>query len=245
VKASALEFRLRFLIIAAIFCAAFTIARSSHQSLWITLSSWMSRLDRASTGANSLAIGIVASACVIIGALLRTWASAYVSSAIVHDRELHTHSLIAAGPYCYLRNPLYLGTILLAIGNAPILSGWGALILVAAICLFSVRLMLREEAELVAAQGAMYEAYRSSVPSLLPRWRPMPRGTTSAGVDAKSLASAAPRPRWGQAILGELWFWGFAAAVVLYAFTFRFDWYLRALVAGFGCYLIARGVQRK
>jgi len=40
----------------------------------------------------------------------------YLHSSVVNDRQLHPERLVANGPYRWVRNPLYLGNILLAFG---------------------------------------------------------------------------------------------------------------------------------
>jgi protein-S-isoprenylcysteine O-methyltransferase Ste14 len=58
----------------------------------------------AHPSAQSLAIGLPLS---VLGLLLRAWAAGHLAK----DREL-----AAAGPYAYIRNPLYAGTLLTAFG---------------------------------------------------------------------------------------------------------------------------------
>ena len=53
---------------------------------------------------------------VTLAGLLRTWAAAYLHSDVVHDLKLHSEKLVADGPYRFMRNPLYLGSLMLTIG---------------------------------------------------------------------------------------------------------------------------------
>jgi protein-S-isoprenylcysteine O-methyltransferase Ste14 len=62
---------------------------------------WFSRPD-----ARSLAVGLPISA---LGLLLRGWATGHVEKNI---------RLAESGPYAYIRNPLYIGTLLVAMGFA-------------------------------------------------------------------------------------------------------------------------------
>lgn len=43
---------------------------------------------------------------VFAAALLRTWATAYLRTEIVHDPSQHSEGLVADGPFRYVRNPL-------------------------------------------------------------------------------------------------------------------------------------------
>jgi len=54
----------------------------------------------------------------VLAALVRTWAAAYLRSEVIHDSKLHGEGLVADGPYRYVRNPLYLGSVLFAVGFA-------------------------------------------------------------------------------------------------------------------------------
>src|SRR5262249_38001759 len=84
---------------------------------------------------------------------LRSWASAYLRSGIVHDTALHAEGLVADGPFRFVRNPLYLGNILLALGMALLMSPLGALVVVVGQTLFLLRLIRREECELLHSEG--------------------------------------------------------------------------------------------
>ena len=101
---------------------------------------------------------------------------------------MKTASLVADGPYRFVRNPLYLGNQLLAIGMGVMASRFGFVLINALMLLFSYRLILREEGELAAAQGAGYDAYRARAQRLFPS--PTPR-----------VPSAGRRPRWKNAFI--------------------------------------------
>jgi protein-S-isoprenylcysteine O-methyltransferase Ste14 len=87
------------------------------------------------------------------GAGLRTWAAAYLRPEVMRDHRLHDERLTADGPFRHVRNPLYLGNILMAAGMGLSASRAGAVALVAFMTPFGGRLILREEAALEAAQG--------------------------------------------------------------------------------------------
>jgi hypothetical protein len=119
---------------------------------------------------------------------------------------VHDNRLVADGPYRYLRNPLYLGIILMAFGIALAASRSGFVVLVVAVTVFQYRLTLREERALAATQGESYRRYLAAVPRMLPSLRPR-------------LPASGTVPRWGQAFLGEIFMWGFALTFVLFVAT--------------------------
>lgn len=109
------------------------------------------------------------------------------------DGDLHTHTVVAEGPYRFVRNPLYLGTNLLALGYSVMASRLGAVLLVAGVFLFNYRIILREERELTLAQGENYERFRRAVPRLWPSLRPQ-------------VVASQRKPDWGAGLLGEMFF---------------------------------------
>ncbi|HEY0565342.1 MAG TPA: methyltransferase [Terriglobales bacterium] len=233
-KATRFEFRFRFFIIGLIFWLAFfwtgAITGGHFGQLWIQLSGWMSHADGLSNDANAMVLRVFVSALVIAAAWLRTWAAAYLHSSVVHDANLHVDRVVAVGPFARMRNPLYLATLLLAIAMAFMNAPVPALLLVLSMTVFLLRLTAREEGELAAAQGESYLRYKAAVPRFWPFGR-------------RSVQGASVRAEWGQALLGELWFWGFAAAVIAYAFTFNLLWFGRVFIVGLGLYLIMRAVM--
>jgi protein-S-isoprenylcysteine O-methyltransferase Ste14 len=147
----------------------------------------------------------------VLAALIRTWAAAYLQTSVVHDVRVHTEKLVASGPYRYVRNPLYIGGLLLSLGMAMLASRIGAVVIVGGALALTLALIGEEERQLTAAQGESYAAYRRAVPSLVP--------SLTAHVPRANLA-----PRWGQAFLGEGMFWGLALGMILFAITLQPVW---------------------
>jgi protein-S-isoprenylcysteine O-methyltransferase Ste14 len=118
--------------------------------------------------------GIVAGAIVgTIGLWIRARAAGRL-----HKQEV----LTTTGPYAYTRNPLYLGSFILAIGAAIAAHSWlSALILFCYFALFYSIVMRREERELYRHHGDAFREYARAVPLFLPRMTP-----------AKLSAAAAP-----------------------------------------------------
>jgi hypothetical protein len=167
----------------------------------------------------------------VLAALIRTWAAAYLRSAIVHDHALHSEGLVADGPFRWTRNPLYLGGVLLAAGVGFLASPLGWFVMTFGLMFFYYRLIAREEAALAASQGESFRAYCAAVPRFFPAWR-------------ARVKSSGAQPRWGQAFAGEIFMWGFAASVVAFVFTLKimaFYIVLGASLIGYMLYWISRG----
>ena len=108
----------------------------------------------------SIAIGLLIT---IPGIALRALASGHVKK----NEELTT-----TGPYAYIRNPLYLGSLIMAIGFAiAAQSVW--VLLIIAIMFFAIYLpVIRGEESYLRTAFPSFEAYSQNVPRLWPRMRP-------------------------------------------------------------------------
>src|SRR5271157_6111959 len=111
-------------------------------------------------------------ALVLPGLWLRGYAAGYVKK----NREL-----TVTGPYAYTRNPLYLGSMLIAAGFALALLSWPvALVLAVGFGVIYVPVIALEERFLRAAFPE-FEQYCRRVPRLIPRLTPTPNpGSESA-----------------------------------------------------------------
>jgi len=227
-RASPFEFRHRFLIITGSYFVGFACSAFDRSNAAATL---LRAVGATPTRPRLQAAFGIGALVVALAALLRTWASAYLPSAVVHDTRLHDERLVADGPYRFVRNPLYLGNILMAAGMGLMASRTGFLLLVLGQAVFYRRLIGREEAELLAAQGERYARYLATVPRLVPS--PLPR-----------VPPGANKPAWRQAFLGEAFFWIFAAAEASFALTLRWSvtgWFMAAAL---GIYYVAVAIQR-
>jgi protein-S-isoprenylcysteine O-methyltransferase Ste14 len=102
-------------------------------------------------------------ALVVPGLLLR----GYAAGTVKKNRELAT-----TGPYAYTRNPLYLGSMLIAAGFALALLSWAvALVLALGFLAIYVPVIASEERFLRAAFPE-FDEYCRKVPRLLPRLTP-------------------------------------------------------------------------
>ena len=100
----------------------------------------------------------------VIGEAIRIWASGHIDK---------TRSLATGGPYAFTRNPLYLGSLLLALGVAVASSSLWVFLAVAAYLAAFYPSVMREEAGFLREKFALeYVAWAAAVPAFLPRLTP-------------------------------------------------------------------------
>jgi protein-S-isoprenylcysteine O-methyltransferase Ste14 len=102
------------------------------------------------------------------GFALRVWAASYLPGSIVYHQDVVADELRVSGPYRFVRNPLYLGNVLQAIGIGT-LGPWPVfVILVGAMLAYSIYLGSVEEPFLESVHGEAFARYVKAVPSLFP-----------------------------------------------------------------------------
>ena len=128
-----------------------------------------------------------------IGLCLRAYAAGYL-----HKQQV----LTVTGPYAYTRNPLYLGSTILAFGAGIATRSWVSIsILVIYFAIFYSMVMRREERELHLRHGVSFEEYARTVPLFIPRLTAAELSAKSAG--SFSLAQYKKNHEW-QAAVGFL-----------------------------------------
>jgi protein-S-isoprenylcysteine O-methyltransferase Ste14 len=206
-KATLFEFRHRYWVIFSIFFLAFSSYFVDPVNSTEALAHWgATHLGIPLTNNTLRSILAFGALLVAIAAFLRTWGTSYLQAEVMRDSRVHTEKLLADGPYRYVRNPLYLGNIFMAIGVGLMASRMGFLILSLGMTVFIVRLLLREESDLLRDQGEPYRRYCAAVPRLLPSLTPR---VPSAGNDA----------HWGQGFRAELMYWLMVLAMAAFAAT--------------------------
>jgi protein-S-isoprenylcysteine O-methyltransferase Ste14 len=124
----------------------------------------------------SIAVGVPVA---LAGEALRCWAVGYSGVTTRSDR-VTAPALVTAGPYAYVRNPLYVGNFITAVGFTLAFSGklsprraalLGTLGLGTMLGVYAIIVPL-EEAYLRETFGDAFEAYVERVPRLLPRATP-------------------------------------------------------------------------
>ena len=119
-------------------------------------------------------LGIAFSAFTIALAVASVWLIASAVSTLgkqwaVAARLVEGHQLITAGPYRFVRNPIYTGMLGMLVATGLAMEHWAALIV--AVVLFAVGLVIRvhsEEKLLRAAFGKEFDDYATRVPAVLP-----------------------------------------------------------------------------
>jgi len=120
---------------------------------------WMARPT-----AESLTLGIPIS---LAGLALRAWAAGYLAK---------NESLAMAGPYSYLRNPLYAGTLMVATGLVIASLRWELALLYTAVFWLVYLPVIELEEQHLASLFPQYEEYRRRTPLLIPVDRTPPTG---------------------------------------------------------------------
>lgn len=114
--------------------------------LWLSKPTW-----------TSLALGLPLSA---MGLALRAWAAGHLEK----NREL-----AESGPYAYVRNPLYIGTLAVAAGFVMASRRWELGMLFAAVFLLIYLPVVELEEQHLRSLFPEYADYAKRVPRLLPR----------------------------------------------------------------------------
>lgn len=108
----------------------------------------------------------------ILGEFLRYWGVAYAGSLTRVTGGVGAPKVIVAGPFAYVRNPLYLGNIILYLGIGVIsnaLFPWLLLVAATYFVFQYYQIVILEEEFLHSAFGVAYEDFAKNVPRFLPR----------------------------------------------------------------------------
>ena len=125
--------------------------------LMVAVFAWFSAPTR-----HSLAVGFPVS---LLGLILRGWAA----GCLAKNQQLAT-----SGPYAYTRNPLYLGTLLVAAGLVMASRSAGLGVLCAAFFLLVYLPVIQREEQHLRRLFPEYADYADAVPAFWPRFQPRP-----------------------------------------------------------------------
>jgi len=161
---------------------------------------------------------------VVPGVWLRAYAAGYVRK---------NAELTFTGPYAYTRNPLYLGSWLLALGVSVLMPPSGAAFFLVAFSAFVLLLIQAEERFLSTKQGDLYQQYRRTVPRLWPR------------VSGGNAATTAARPRWVQALLAETYPVAITLCFAVLAWRYNARILIQCVLICYGVSLVVRALTGK
>ncbi|HLH33751.1 MAG TPA: isoprenylcysteine carboxylmethyltransferase family protein [Alloacidobacterium sp.] len=234
-KATQFEFRFRLVIGALFYVLGFWVPWSRYfgsghvSTTWLELPGALASAHLLSLESATVLLTVVALLCAIKGTIFRIWGTAYLGTAVVHDTSLHGTEVIAAGPYRYTRNPLYMGTFIFSLAVSILMPPTGAILFIAAQAIFYFRLILAEEAHLSAQQGEAYLAYKQKVPRFL-----------------RSLRARVPafpaKPQWLTSILAESYYVSFTVCFAILAWRYNAYLLIKCLIICFGASLVIRAI---
>ncbi len=141
---------------------------------------------------------------ILVGGIVAALGLLIRASAAGHLRK--DEQLATAGPYAFTRNPLYLGSAILAAGFIIAGYSWLAGLMVAVyFAVFYGAVIRNEEADLHKRFGAAFDEYAARVPVFLPWFRPSAEEKANAKTAAESFSCVQyRRNREYQALLGSL-----------------------------------------
>lgn len=202
-------------------------------SVWFLLSNALSKPLYLYFAQYWNAVLVVMIVFAALGASLRTWGAAYLGASTVQRGGMVGDRVIADGPYRYMRNPLYLGTLLNSVALAFLMRPDAAVVTLLLLTVVQLRLIGREEPYLLERMGEPYQEYLRSVPRMLPAVRPQ----TAAGTY---------RPDWRQGVLSEVYMIGVAIAMATLGWSRGFGWegsvlrVVQGVVVSLGVSVVAR-----
>lgn len=116
-------------------------------------------------GRDALAAVLIATACVISWTAARALGRQLRVDAALGPQ----HELVRSGPYGLVRHPIYTSMLCLLLGTGVVVAPWYLFLGGAAVFLIGTEIRMRVEEALLAAQfGEQFEAYRHTVPRLIP-----------------------------------------------------------------------------
>ena len=236
-KASALEFRLRMWIQIVIVFLGFWApwlgpvdwSRRISTLAWLALE--ISRLGIASFTVAAPLVIVAGAVAAAIGMVFRVWGAAYLGYNVVHHAEMQGGAVMAAGPYRYVRNPLYLGGWFMMLAFCLLMTPSGALFTMVLETIFYLRLILGEEGFLTAKLGEPYKEYLRLVPRFVPRFR-------------SCLPASPAKPHLLTAALTEINPIGIFVALAFLSWSYDNLLMLEAILATFMLSMVVRGLMK-
>jgi len=143
----------------------------------------------------------------IAAGILRSSACAHISSFVMMKKEVQTKKVIAAGPYAYVRNPIYLSDIIAMTAVAFAGNIYSLAVLFFGKVISSFLFCLYEEYNLLKYLGDDYKDYYDRVPRFIPKFYPYHK------------AEVLDKPDYKDGILNSFYPFGIAVGFLAAAFT--------------------------
>lgn len=247
-QATAFEYRHRYLVHGIIYALGFAAPWAiflpepyraplwsfvQNSSSWFLVSNALSKplFTYFASYWNALLIVMILFAAA--GSALRTWGAAYLGASTVQRGGMVSDRVVADGPFRFVRNPLYLGTLLHSVALAFLMRPEAAVLTLLLLTLVQLRLIGREEPYLRERLGETYAAYLAAVPRLLPSRLPKTAGGSS-------------KPDWKQGILSEVYVIGTVVTLLTVGWSRGFAWedsvlrVVQGIVVSLGASVVAR-----
>jgi protein-S-isoprenylcysteine O-methyltransferase Ste14 len=167
-----------------------------------------------------------------LGVVFRVWGAAYLGHTTVHHARMQAGGVMTAGPYRYVRNPLYLGAWFMVLALSLLMPPTGALFAMVLETVFLIWIIRSEEAFLSVQLGEPYRDYLRAVPRLIPRLR-------------SSLPRVVVQPDWPTALISEVNPLGIFFTLAVLSWRYDNLLMIKSIVIFFGLSLVIRGVMQR
>ncbi len=121
-------------------------------------------------------VSLITGFCVsVVGEFIRFWGVSWAGSETRTTSEVGGSNLVISGPFAYVRNPLYIGNVLIYLGLGIMSFALFPYLQIAALLFFVFQyhfIVKEEENYLRQTYGSFYEKFLKNVPRFLPRLTP-------------------------------------------------------------------------
>lgn len=230
---SQLVFRLRVLLLVIIYTVGF-YAPWSQAFGWndnTTAKAWL--IDKLAHAAGmgfeqaTTTIVVLTILSALKGVVWRVWGTAYLGAATVYSGDMQGAVLQANGPYRFVRNPLYIGSLSTMVAISTLMPPSGAVFAMVMVTLVYIVLIDGEERFLTVKLGQRYIDYCHAVPRIIPRlWRGLPASGAKAD--------------WLMGAVGEVNTIGIFLAFAILSWRLDRMLMVKAVIVCFGLSLVVR-----
>ena len=96
-NAAALLFRFRVFIFVLLYLLGFLppweFRNGSHGTLWLAASTWLARTGWIGLAGATLVVTLLSLSCLVVGAVLRVWGTAYLGSGVMRDSAMQGRAI--------------------------------------------------------------------------------------------------------------------------------------------------------